>query len=359
MRKTTKIAVKEIRQLQRNPLVLVIALVMPAVMLGAACIAFSGELKALPIGLVNEDNGTSSSTLAYSIRSDSLFRVVWETTRYDRDSIVKALADGQVRAVICIPYEFSAELPQGGARIYVYLDGSDVLAANTISRAMKLITNPKPTAFSVDEVEFVLFNTKMSYENYILPAFYGIFLQSFPLMLQGMTVAVEKEKQTIEQLIVTPVGKLEILTGKLLVYFAVGLTNAFSMLFVMTQLFDVKIPGDPLAIVLVSAVFLLANLGIGTLGSVVAKSQLQAMQILLPIIYTSLFFTGTFYPVETLPRVVQPLAYFLPLTYMNHSLRLLMKGASVYSILGDIVALSSYSVITLALASALFRKYVD
>lgn len=359
MRRVIVIAIKELRQLQRNPLVLVIALVIPAVMLGAACIAFSGELKSLPTGLVNEDKGDGSSNLSYAICSNSLFRVVWETNQYDRNRIVEALTDGEVRAVIYIPDGFSAELARGDAKVYVYLDGSDILAANAISRGMKQLTGASSTAFSVDEVEFVLFNAKLSYENYIIPAFYGVFLQSFPLMLQGMTVAVEKEKQTIEQLIVTPVGKLEILAGKLVVYFVVGLSNAFSMIFVMTELFGVGISGSLLAVILVSAVFLLANLGIGTLGSVVAKNQLQAMQILLPVIYTSLFFTGTFYPVETLPSFLQPVAYFLPLTFMNHSLRLLMKGASLYSVLGDIVVLSCYSLITLTLASALFRKRVD
>jgi ABC-2 type transport system permease protein len=359
VKKIAKIAIKELRQLQRNPLVLIIALIMPAVMIGAACLAFSGELKSLPIGIINEDGRNESSLLIYHIRSNAIFRVVWVTTRYDHAMVVESLKDGQVRAVIHVPDGFSVQLAHGNAKIYLYLDGSDVLAGSAISRGIAQIARSVFGASSVDEVEYAFFSAKMSYENYIIPAIYGMFLQSFPLMLQGMTIAGEKEKQTIEQLIVTPVGKLEILAGKLCVYFVIGLVNAASMLVVMTQLFDLRVSGDPLAVGLLSASFLLANLGIGTLGSVVAKNQLQAMQILLPIIYITLFFTGTFYPVETLPRGVQPIAYLLPLTFMNRSFRLLMKGASINSVLGDIGLLGCYSVVTLILAFVVFRKHVD
>jgi len=356
VKRTAALVRKELRVLQRNPLVLFIALVMPAVMMGAACLAFSGEMKSLPVGLVKEDDGDLSVSLSERIRSGPVLRIVWESIHYDREAIRKILANGRVRAVVYVPHGFSSEL---GRRLYVYVDGTDVLASNSVCRALQRIAASLGNMSSVEVVEFSVFNAKSTLDSYVVPSLYGMFLQSFPIMMQAMAVSVEREKQTIEQLIVTPARRLEILISKLLVYFAVGMTNAVSMIFVMARVFNLNLAGNMAAIVVVSATFLLANLGIGTLGSVMARTQLQAMQVLLPVIYTGIFLTGTFYPVETLPQSIQIFAYFLPLTYMNHSIRLLMKGATIDTIIGDIAFLAVFTTISLVLASMLFKKRME
>lgn len=107
-------------------------------------------------------------------------------------------------------------------------------------------------------------------------------------------------------------------------------------------------------------VFLSASLGIGVLISVVSKTQLQAIQTLMPIIYPTIFLSGVFYPIESMPAFLRPVSYFIPLTYMNRAMRAVaIRGAGLEAVVTDLLALSAYSVFVLALAVLSFKKRLD
>jgi ABC-2 type transport system permease protein len=176
----------------------------------------------------------------------------------------------------------------------------------------------------------------------------------------AISLAGERERGTIEQLVVTPISGLELLLGKMGAYVTIGCIEAALALIVAVGFFGLTIRGS---IILVSAFLLLftvASLSVGALSSVFAKNQIQAIQQIIPIIYVSIFLSGVFYPLESMPDFLRPVSYLIPLTYMNHALRaLITRGAGIDVVLPDFAALGIYTFTVLALAVTLFKKRLE
>lgn len=120
------------------------------------------------------------------------------------------------------------------------------------------------------------------------------------------------------------------------------------------------IRGNILLVALFLLVFTIASVSVGTLSSVFAKNQVQAIQQTIPIIYVSIFLSGVFYPLESLPAFLQPVSYLIPLTYMNHAFRALVtKGTGLDVVLPDFVALGIYACAVMTLAIILFKKKLE
>jgi len=180
------------------------------------------------------------------------------------------------------------------------------------------------------------------------------------MFLMAISVAGEREKGTIEQLIVTPLSGLEILAGKMLTYMMIGFVDAVLPLLAAVYLFGLAIKGNLMLLGLFIVIFTAASLSLGILSSVFAKNQLQAVQQVLPAIYVSIFLSGVFYPLESIPNFLRPISYFIPLTYMNHALRtIIIKGAGIEVVLVDLMALALYTIAIMSLAIFLFKKKLE
>jgi len=346
---------KELMHLIRNRRVFAVTLFMPVLLMTIVGLAFTGEVKHITTVIVDRDNGPLSHKFIDALKVTDTLRI-----RYYADDEPQAEAlvrDGLAKVVIVIPATFETDVKSSNGVVYVMVDGSDPVSAGTVAPVVQGIALSFTPNLKVQVNRLVLYNPSLRYIDFIAPAIVGIFLQIFPMLLISMAIAGERERGTIEQLIATPVSGFEILFGKLIVYMGFGFLSATTMLIVAVYAFNLVVRGSVLLIALFLAVFLTASLSLGTLVSAGSRTQIQAVQTIMPVIYVMIFLSGTFYPIEAMSPIVQPISYVLPLTYMIHALRsIIVKGAGLEVVTSDFIFLSVYTIIMLVLAVIVFRK---
>jgi ABC-2 type transport system permease protein len=352
------VVVKEFRHVVRNRRVLMISLLMPVFVMLLVGYAFSGDIKHVPLAIVDEDKTLSSRALTDLVQSTDTFHVAY--TGLDRSQADAFVRSGKVKAAIIIPDGFETDIKMGRATVYLILDGSDPVIAGMAGPALEAMVETFHAGIKVDISPIVLFNPSLRYVDFLAPSIVGLIIQFLPTFLMSISLAGEKERGTIEQLVVTPISGSEILFGKMVAYVVIGVVEAGVALGIAMDLFGVVIRGNILLVALFLLVFTIASVSVGTLSSVFAKNQVQAIQQIIPIVYVSIFMSGVFYPLESMPAFLQPVAYLIPLTYMNHALRgLVTKGTGLDVVLRDFVALGIYACAVMALAIVLFKKKLE
>jgi len=339
----------------RNRRVFAITLFMPLLLMTIVGLAFTGEVKHITTVIVNKDGRPFSQFFVDALKTNEVLRVRFYS---EEEAQAEALIrNGLAKVAVVIPSTFDDDVKLSGAVVYVVVDGSDPVSAGAVVPVVQETALRFTMNLRVQVERLVLYNPSLRYIDFIAPAIVGIFLQIFPMILISMAIAGERERGTIEQLIATPVSGFEILLGKLLVYMGFGFLSATSMLIVAVYAFSLVVRGSVLLIGLFLAVFLTASLGLGTLVSAGSRTQMQAVQTVMPMIYIMIFLSGTFYPIEAMSPLVQPISYVLPLTYMIHALRsIIVKGAALDVVANDLLFLSAYTVIMIVLAVVVFRK---
>jgi len=346
---------KEILHLRRNRWVMFSALFMPIILMAVANLAFTGNLKDIPTVIVDKDGSKLSLDLVEAFDKDNTLDIKYSLQ--DRSHAQDMITKGLAKVAVIIPKGFDINLISGNATLYLIIDGSDPVIAGKALSAIQVITLGLFPKIPVRIDNSILFNPDLRQTDFIAPSILGAILQAFPIIFISMSIAGERERGTIEQLIVSPIRRFNILFGKLLVYLGIGLINAYSMLAVAVYIFKLPFRGSFLLTSLFFLVSLLAILSQGILASSVSKTQLQAVMTLLPTIYVPIFISGTFYPIEAIPSTVQVIAYAFPLTYMNHALRaVILRGVDVTVVASDLAALSLYASILLSTAVVVFKK---
>jgi ABC-2 type transport system permease protein len=335
-----------------------ISLVLPALLMGLVGSAFSADVKHISIGVVDEDMTPTSRALTDRLQTIDTFHVTYNPL--NKEQAENLIRDGKMRAAILVPEGFASDLRAGRAIVYLYVDGSDPVVAAIVGSTLEATLRAFSPSMSVGVTSNIMFNPGLHYLEFLAPSIVGLIIQFLPTFLTSISLAGEKEKGTIEQLVVTPIGRFEILLGKMATYSLIGSFQAALALGIAIAVFGLQVRGS---IVLVAAflfVFTLASVSVGTLSSVFAKSQIQAMQQIIPFIYISIFLSGVFYPLESMPLSIRPITYFIPMTYMNHALRaIITKGAGLEVVLQDFVALSIYALAVMALAVTMFKKKLE
>jgi ABC-2 type transport system permease protein len=188
----------------------------------------------------------------------------------------------------------------------------------------------------------------------------GMILYAIAAILTATSIVRERERGTIEQLIVTPIRPWELIVGKLTPYVILGFFNTIEVLALGHWWFGVPIRGDIGLILLLSGVFLVTGLGIGLFASTIANTQQEAMLTVWMTLLPSIFLSGFFFPLEAMPRVLQWLSYLMPLRYYLIIIRsLLLKGVGLEMIQTDVLAMTLFAVGIMTAAALRFRKRLD
>jgi len=349
---------KEFRHVARNRRVLMISLMMPILVMVLVGYAFSGDIKHVAMAIVDEDRSAASRALTDLLQGTDTFHVTH--TSLDRNQAESCIRDGKVKVALIVPSGFHNDLKIGRATIYLLLDGSDPVIAGMAGPTLEATVRRFSSGIEVNVTALVLYNPNLRYIDFLAPSIVGLITQFLPTFLMAISLAGERERGTIEQLVVTPISGLELLVGKMAAYVVIGSVEATLALAVATELFGLDIRGNILLVAAFLLVFTVASLSVGALSSVFAKNQIQAIQQIIPIIYVSIFLSGVFYPLESIPSYLRPISYLIPLTYMNHALRaLITKGVGLHVVLPDFVALGTYASIVMALAVILFKKRLE
>lgn len=353
---------KELLHVIRDPVTLRFVLIIPVLQLLMLGYAINTTVQHVPAVVYRGDHGRAAQAFLDAIAGSRTFDVVGSVA--SRPALREAIVSGKVRVAFDIPENFTADVVAGRRpAIGVLVDGSDSAIAQVAygsagafaGVALRDVTVPKPPAYEVRP--FVLFNPAMRSADFFVPGLIGLVLQNITILLTALSIVGERERGTIDQLLVTPIGSAGLMLGKLLPYALVGGVIFASVLLTMRFVFAVPIVGSVLLLTVLSAGFLLTALGLGLFISAFAQNQMQAMQMAMFMILPSTLLSGTIFERSLMPAPIQPIAYLIPMTYFIDILRgIILRGAGVAELWPSILPLFAYGLITFAVSSYVFAR---
>ncbi len=246
-----------------------------------------------------------------------------------------------------------------GRPAQVLIDGSNLLTAMTAERELTALQLQSEGALPAMSV-VVLYNPSLRSTTFMVPGLVGMIMVQVALVLTALGVVRERERGTIEQLMITPLTKLELMIGKTIPYLLIALADLCFVLLVGWGLFGVPIRGSVFLLFGEAFLFLTATLGMGLLISTVAQTQLQAMQMSVFVQLPQMLLSGLIFPVASMPWGVRWLSYVLPLTYFASVARdVMLKGLGLGDLWSETIVLAGMAVVFVSLAAFRFRKTLD
>lgn len=366
---------KEFLQILRDPHTLYIVLAIPVVQLILLGYTATSEVRNIPLAVIDRDRTADSRRLVDAYRAADYFRLAFDVD--SEDQLRDLINGGEAGAGLIIPQGYSDQLRAGGtARVSFLLDGSDPSVATTALAAAELIGQSVSNRISVERLQAaglgsalapglevraqVWFNPDLVSAFFMVPALIGMILQLLTTMLTATAIVRERERGTIEQLIVTPITSGELIVGKIAPYVLIALFNTLEVLTVGTLWFGVPVRGSLALLLLLSGLFLTCSLGIGLFISTIAHTQQEAMMLTWFTLLPTIFLSGFFFPVAAMPPVLQAISRLIPLRYYLSIIRsILLKGVGAESLTEEIVALAILGAITVTGAVLRFRKSLD
>lgn len=366
---------KEFIQITRDTRTLILVLVIPVMQLFLLGYAATNDVRNVPLAVYDQDRGPQARLLLDAYRAADYFRVAYDV---DSEDALRTLIDnGDARAGLIVPPDYSEQVSGGGAAQVVFvLDGSDPTVASTaLSAAImigqehstqilqaRLAERGMGTAFTppLEVRTSVWYNPDLISAHFMIPGVIAMILFALTSILTASAIVRERERGTIEQLIVTPIRPWELVVGKLLPYVIVAFINTFEVLAIGHWWFGMPIRGDIWLILALSGLFLLSSLGIGLFASTVANTQQEAMLTVWMVFLPSLFLAGFFFPLEAMPKFLQWVSVLFPLRYYLTIIRTLtLKGGSIAAVQNEVLALVVFGIVIMTAASLRFRKRLD
>ncbi|HEX8990363.1 MAG TPA: ABC transporter permease [Anaerolineales bacterium] len=365
---------KEFIQIIRDPRTLMLIIVMPIVQLFLLGYAATTDVKNIPLAIWDQSHTSESRNLLEAFRAANYFRIAY--TVESQGEYRALIEDGSARAVLVIPPDYAPRLSEGHAQVSMVLDGSDATVGGTALSAARLIGQAFATQVLTRQMQWsgrstsfmppvevrtqVWYNPDLISAYFNIPGVIGMILSFITALLTATAVVRERERGTIEQLIVTPIRAWELIVGKVSPYVLLAFVDVVEVLIIGHWWFGVPVRGDLALILILSGLFALSSLGIGLFASTVANTQQEAMLTVVMTMLPSIFLSGFFFPIEAMPGFLQVVSYIVPLRYYLVIIRaLLLKGVGASALQSQIIALAVFAVLITGAAAARFRKRLD
>jgi ABC-2 type transport system permease protein len=365
---------KEFIQIQRDPRTLLIIIVMPVLQLILLGYAATTDVKNIPLAVWDQSRTTQSRAHVDAFRAADYFTINYSVASQNQYRVL--IEKGLTRGALVIPPDYDRRLAEGTAQVSMVLDGSDPTVGGTALSAARLIGQAYATSVleqnaaleghpfsSQPPVELrtqVWYNPDLVSAYFNIPGVMGMILSFITAILTATAVVRERERGTIEQLIVTPIRPWELIVGKVLPYALLAFVGVVEVLVIGHWWFKVPIRGDLGLIFLLSGLFVLSGLGIGLFASTIANTQQEAMLAVWMTLLPSVFLSGFFFPIDAMPRLLQWVSYLIPLRYYLVVVRaLLVKGVGLASLESETLALALFALFIMGAAAARFRKRLD
>ncbi|WP_321867246.1 ABC transporter permease [Paraburkholderia tropica] len=366
------IVLKEFLQLKRDRVTFAMIVGLPIIQLTLFGYAINTDPKHLPTAIVIHDDSPFARSFVAGMKNSDYFDVI--ETLPDEAAAQHALARGSVQFVLSVPVDFSRRLLRGERpALLVEADAADPTAITTALAALpglvapaaaKDLTGPlarlngTPAAFDVRIHR--LYNPEGITQYNVVPGLMGVILTMTMVMMTGLAITRERERGTMENLLATPVLPIEVMTGKIVPYVAIGLVQASIIVLAARYVFHVPFAGSLVALYLSALLFIAANLTVGITLSSLAQNQLQAMQLTVFYFLPSLLLSGFMFPFAGMPRWAQWIGGVLPLTYFNRLVRgILLKGNGWADLWPSVWPLAVFTAIVMAIAVRFYRRTLD
>ena len=371
-RRLLVMARKEFVQILRDSRSLMIVIVMPAVLVMLFGYGVSLDLKGLPVYVFDRDGSQQSQDLLKRFQASEYFHVVGMASNYTE--VTRALDDGEAKMGIVIPWDFSERLSDGGpVQVQALVDATDDNSANVLIGYTQGVIQAYSAAIQVDWLRTrglamqsgpisidtrTWYNEDLESSAFIIPGVLALVMAVIGAFLTSLTIAREWERGTMEQLISTPVSAAEIMFGKLLPYFVLGMGDTVVSALIAIYWFKVPFRGSYITLLGGSALFLVVVLSLGFLISVLAKGQFAASQIaLLATFLPAFLLSGFLFSIEQMPQALQWFTLIIPARYYVSFLKkVFLKGSSGSMLLADLIPLAIFAVVLAVIATRSFQK---
>ena len=351
------ISLKELLQLRRDRLTLAMMVALPVLQLLLFGYAIDTDVRHIPTVVYDQDRSAQSRDFAQGMRATGFYDLAGEVQSYDE--ISRALRKGDARVALVVPPGYASDLARGRtATLQLVVDGSDpqtVASATNTAAGIARARSLQPPRIVVEPTTW--YNPDLKTSVYIVPGLVGVILTMTTVMLTAMAIARERERGTLEQLIVTPLRSGELIVGKILPYVAMGYVQMTLILVLGGLVFGVPFRGSLSLLYSVAFLFIAANLALGLFFSTLAKTQQQAMQMSFFFLLPNILLSGFMFPWEAMPQVAQWLSQALPLTHFLRIVRgITLKGSGFRDVAGELAWLGGILMALLVLASSRFSK---
>ena len=359
---------KEFIVVWRDPLTLFFMFFPPLVEMIAFGYALDTDVKHMAMVILNEDRTVDSRQFIDRFVNTETFRVVGEAQSIEE--MASKIRRGDAYVGLQIPPKFTQHVRAGQpAQVQLLIDGSNsttaLQAMNTgLSVALtqslqSLLRETGRSGMPIDIRPQMLYNAGMKSPNFYVPGVIGIVLQIGTVFATAMAVVREREKGTLETLLVSPLSRWGLMLGKLIPYLCIGMVMAMILFLIMRFLFHVPINGSVVAMIFTTLVYVFALLSLGLLVATKAENQMQALQMSMTFMLPSVFFSGFVFPRETMPWIFYAVGKILPTTYFISLMRaIILRGAQLFEYWPHLLILTIMSILLFAFCALTFRKKI-
>jgi ABC-type multidrug transport system permease subunit len=359
---------KEFIVVWRDPMTLFFMFFPPLIEMIAFGYALDNDVKHMPLVILNEDRTVESRQFIDRFVNTETFRVIGEVMSVDE--MASEIRKGRAYAGLQIPPKFTQDLRAGQpAQVQLLVDGSNsttalqalnTALALTLSQSVEaLLRETGRHSMPIDIRPQMLYNPTMRSPNFYVPGVIGIVLQIGTTFATAMAVVREREKGTLEQLLVSPLSRWGLMLGKLIPYLCIGMTMAVILFLIMRFLFHVPVAGNTVAMLFSTFVYVFALLSLGLLVATKAENQMQALQMSMTFMLPSVFFSGFIFPRETMPWIFSAIGGLLPATYFIWLMRaIILRGANFLEYWPQLATLVVMSIVLFCVCALRFRKKI-
>ena len=358
------IAKKEMLQIIRDPLSLAMGFMMPVLLLFIFGYAISLDVNDITTIVYDQDRSSMSRELVADLSASGYFKVV----RYavQEREIEQYLDAGTARVGLTIPVDFSRDLRGGRVtQLPIVVDGSDSNTATIALGYFAALTelygrriSPVPVKTLIEVRARIWYNPELKSRNFIVPGLIAVIMMVIAALLTSLCIAREWERGTMEQLIATPVKTPELILGKMIPYYVIGMVDMALSIAMATLLFEVPFRGSLLLLTVISTVFLFGGLSFGIIISIVTKSQIVSSQISVVATYLPAFLlSGFMFSISNMTPPLQMITHIIPARYFVSILKgLFLKGSTARILYADALFLLVFGIITFTVANMKFKK---
>jgi ABC-2 type transport system permease protein len=366
------IAWKELRQLRRDRMTLAMMIALPVMQLLLFGYAINTDVRHIPTVVYDQDHSAASRDLYRSMEATGFYDIIGEVGDYDE--IERALRSARAKVALVVPARYASDVKAGrSAHLQLVVDGSDpqtvASATNTAAslvaaRSGELLIERLAGAGKAGAQPITLepntwYNPDLRTAVYIVPGLIGLILTMTMVMLTSMAIARERERGTLEQLIVSPIKNVELVVGKILPYVIIGYVQITLILLAGRLVFNVPFLGSLPLLYALSFVFIAANLALGLFFSTLAKTQQQAMQMSFFFLLPNILLSGFMFPFEAMPKPAQWISLAFPLTHFLRIVRgITLKGSGFPDAAPELVWLTGILAALVLVASLRFSKKI-
>ncbi|TMQ01675.1 MAG: ABC transporter permease [Verrucomicrobia bacterium] len=364
----TAILYKEFHVVLRDPLTLFFMFFPPLIEMIAFGYALDNDVKHMAMIVFNEDRTVESRQIIDRFVNTQTFRVVGEARSVAE--LAAAIRQGKAYVGLQIPPNFTRDLRAGrNAQVQMLIDGSSsTIASSALNTALgvsfresvfRLLAEAGRRELPMEVRPQILYNPAMRSPNFFVPGVIGVVLQIATTFATAMSLVRERERGTLEQLLVSPLSRWGLMLGKIVPYLCIGMLMASGLIAVMHWLFDVPIAGSLTALFAAIVIYIFCLLSLGLLVSTRAQNQIQALQMSMVFIMPSVFFSGFIFPRETMPWIFYGIGALLPTTYFIELARaIILRGASLTDFWQHLVILAAMGLALFTLCALRFKQKI-